>query len=158
MGHTLANGWPMSILTELWDSPSARFFRTSGMLLWLTSHSRNPHALRTAAILESCPGHDNQVSGAVLVVSLRAGELQEICSAKVQKLGERWTILASPCASTRFHQCCVFRTIGAYCGNAIEMQNIIESGMGWAWSVNDLKVSYQLGKIWCLLIQVQNST
>ena len=55
-----------------------------------------------------CLGHDTRIAGGVLVVSVINGELKEVCSAKVRKLGERGrTSLATPCAPTRRISCCI---------------------------------------------------
>ena len=55
-----------------------------------------------------CLGHDTRIAGGVLVVSVINGELKEVCSAKVRKLGERsGPGLAAPCAPTRLVSCCI---------------------------------------------------
>ena len=52
-----------------------------------------------------CLGHDTRIAGGVLVVSVINGELKEVCSAKVRKLGERvgqaWRLHVHPQDATR---------------------------------------------------------
>ena len=52
-----------------------------------------------------CLGHDTRIAGGVLVVSVVNGELKEVCSAKVRKLGERvgqaWRLHVHPQDSSR---------------------------------------------------------
>ena len=52
-----------------------------------------------------CLGHDTRIAGGVLVVSVINGELKEVCSAKVRKLGEcvgkAWRLHVHPQDSSR---------------------------------------------------------
>ena len=52
-----------------------------------------------------CLGHETRIAGGVLVVSVVNGELKEVCSAKVRKLGERvgqaWRLYVHPQDSSR---------------------------------------------------------
>ena len=52
-----------------------------------------------------CLGHDTRIAGGVLVVSVINGEMKEVCSAKVRKLGERvgqaWRLHVHPQDATR---------------------------------------------------------
>ena len=103
-----------------------------------------------------CLGHDTRISGGVLVLSVINGELKEVCSAKVRKLGERvgqaWRLHVHPQDSSR--SACVNRkgevkwnlqdlevpTVEQCVkADALEVQDIRELGLGWAWFVNDLR-------------------
>ena len=103
-----------------------------------------------------CLGHDTRIAGGVLVVSVINGELKEVCSAKVRKLGERvgqaWRLHVHPQDSSR--SAYVNRKgevkwnlqdlevpIVEQCvkEDALELQDIRELGLGWAWFVNDLR-------------------
>ena len=54
-----------------------------------------------------CLGHDNRISGGVLVVSVVNGTLREVCSAKARRFGEKggqsWKLHIRD-SSTRLHQ------------------------------------------------------
>ena len=83
-----------------------------------------------------CLGHDTRIVGGVLVVSVVNGELKEVCSAKVRKLGERvgqaWRLHVHPQDSSR----------SAYVHRKGEVKwNLqdLEVPTGWAWFVNDLR-------------------
>ena len=95
-------------------------------------------------------------AGGVLVVSVVNGELKEVCSAKVRKLGERvgeaWRLHVHPQDSSRAayvnrkgevkwnSQDLDVPTV-EHCvkEDALEIQDIRELGLGWAWFVNDLR-------------------
>ena len=103
-----------------------------------------------------CLGHDTRIAGGVLVVSVINGELKEVCSAKVRKLGERvgqaWRLHVHPQDSSRAAyvnrkgevkwnlQDIEVPTV-EHCvkEDALEIQDIRELGLGWAWFVNDLR-------------------
>ena len=50
---------------------------------------KKPPSLENRGSTGVCLGHDTRIAGGVLVVSVVNGELKEVCSAKVRKLGER---------------------------------------------------------------------
>ena len=103
-----------------------------------------------------CLGHDNRVSGGVLVVSVINGFLREVCSAKVRRLGEKVgqasRLHAHPQNSSKATY--VNSSADVKCSlteievptveqctreDAIEIQDTRELGLGWAWFVNDLR-------------------
>ena len=69
----------------------------------LAMHLRNHPPLRRGST-RVCLG-DTRIAGGVLVVSVVNGELKEVCSAKVRKLGERvgqaWRLHVHPQDSSR---------------------------------------------------------
>ena len=103
-----------------------------------------------------CLGHDTRIAGGVLVVSVINGELKEVCSAKVRKLGERvgqaWRLHVHPQDATRaayvnrkgevkwnLQDIEVPTVEQCVKEDALEVQDIRELGLGWAWFVNDLR-------------------
>ena len=103
-----------------------------------------------------CLGHDTRISGGVLVVSVINGELKEVCTAKVRKLGERvgqaWRLHVHPQDATRaayvnrkgevkwnLQDLDVPTVEQCVKEDALEVQDIRELGLGWAWYVNDLR-------------------
>ena len=103
-----------------------------------------------------CLGHDTRIAGGVLVVSVVNGELKEVCSAKVRKLGERvgeaWRLHVHPQDSSRaayvnrkgevkwnLQDLDVPTVEHCVKEDALEIQDIRELGLGWAWFVNDLR-------------------
>ena len=103
-----------------------------------------------------CLGHDTRIAGGVLVASVINGELKEVCSAKVRKLGERvgqaWRLHVHPQDSTRaafvnrkgevkwnLQDLEVPTVEQCVKEDALEVQDIRELGLGWAWFVNDLR-------------------
>ena len=50
---------------------------------------KKPPSFENRGTTGVCLGHDARIAGGVLVVSVVNGELKEVCSAKVRKLGER---------------------------------------------------------------------
>ena len=50
---------------------------------------KKPPSFENRGTTGVCLGHDTRIAGGVLVVSVVHGELKEVCSAKVRKLGER---------------------------------------------------------------------
>ena len=102
-----------------------------------------------------CLGHDTRIAGGVLVVSVVNGEMKEVCSAKVRKLGERvgqaWRLHVHPQDATRsayvnrkgevkwnLQDLEVPTVEQCVKEDALEVQDIRELGLGWAWYVNDL--------------------
>ena len=92
----------------------------------------------------------------VSVVSVVRGELEEVCSAKVRKLGERvgqaWRLHVHPQDSSRsayvnrkgevkwnLQDLDVPTVEQCVKEDALEVQDIRELGLGWAWFVNDLR-------------------
>ena len=99
-----------------------------------------------------CLGHDTRVAGGVLVVSVVNGELKEVCSAKGERVGEAWRLHVHPQDSSRAayvnHKGEVKWNLQdldvptvEHCvkEDALEIQDIRELGLGWAWFVNDLR-------------------
>ena len=103
-----------------------------------------------------CLGHDTRIAGGVLVVSVVKGELKEVRSAKVRKLGGRvgqaWRLHVHPQDSSRaayvnrkgevkwnLQDLEVPTVEQCVKEDALEVQDIRELGLGWAWFVNDLR-------------------
>ena len=103
-----------------------------------------------------CLGHDSRIAGGFLVVSVVNGELKEVYSAKVRKLGERvgqaWRLHVHPQDSARaayvnragevkwnLQDIDVPTVEQCVKEDALEIQDIRELGLGWAWFVNDLR-------------------
>ena len=123
-----------------------------------------------------CLGHDTRISGGVLVVSVINGEMKEVCTAKVRKLGERvgqaWRLHVHPQDATRaayvnrkgevkwnLQDLDVPTVEQCVKEDALEVQDIRELGLGWAWFVNDQICApfFLPGKTWSLLPhQVKN--
>ena len=99
-----------------------------------------------------CLGHDTRIAGGVLVVSVVNGELKEVCSAKVRKLGERvgqaWRLHVHPQDSSRvayvnrkgevkWNLQDIEVPTAEQCvkEDAIEVQDIRELGLGWLGSL-----------------------
>ena len=95
-----------------------------------------------------CLGHDTRIAGGVLVVSVINGELKEVCSAKVRKLGERvgqaWRLHVHPQDSSRaayvnrkgevrwnLQDLEVPTVEQCVKEDALEIQDIRELGLGW---------------------------
>ena len=103
-----------------------------------------------------CLGHDSRIAGGVLVVSVVNGELKEVCSAKVRNLGEKvgqaWRLHVHPQDSSKaayvnrkgevkwnLQEIEVPTVEQSVREDALEVQDIRELGLGWAWFVNDLR-------------------
>ena len=103
-----------------------------------------------------CLGHDTRIAGGVLAVSVINGELKEVCSAKVRKLGERvgqaWRLHVHPQDASRstyvnrkgdvkwnLQDLDVPTVEQCIKEDALEVQDIRELGLGWAWFINDLR-------------------
>ena len=99
-----------------------------------------------------------ELAGGVLVVSVVNGELKEVYSAKVRKLGERvgqaWRVHVNPQDPSRaaydqtkskgevkwnLQDIDVPTVEQCVKEDALEVQDIRELGLGWAWFVNDLR-------------------
>ena len=50
---------------------------------------KKPPSFENGGVTAVCLGHDSRIAGGVLVVSVVNGDLKEVCSAKVRKLGEK---------------------------------------------------------------------
>ena len=100
--------------------------------------------------------HDSRIARGVLVVSVVNGELKEVCSAKVRNLGEKvgqaWRLHVHPQDSSKaayvnrkgeakwnLQEIEVPTVEQSVCEDALEVQDIRELGLGWAWFVNDLR-------------------
>ena len=123
-----------------------------------------------------CLGHDTRIAGGVLVVSVINGELKEVCSAKVRKLGERvgeaWRLHVHPQDSSRAAyvnrkgevkwnlQDLEVPTV-EHCvkEDALEIQDIRELGLGWAGLGLSMICEhfYRHGKTWNLLHHLQKN-
>ena len=141
------------IRTVSQKSRSTRLYPT--LVTWWSSTklSRNHHPLRIVG--QQWCAWVTRIAGGVLVVSVINGELKEVCSAKVRKLGERvgqaWRLHVHPQDSTRaayvnrkgdvkwnLQNLEVPTVEQCVKEDALEVQDIRELGLGWAWFVNDL--------------------
>ena len=121
-----------------------------------TKHSRSHLPSKIVDQTGVCLGYDTRIAGGVLVVSVINGELKEVCSAKVRKLGERvgqaWRLHVHPQDATRsayvnrkgevkwnLQDLEVPTVEQCVKEDALEVQDIRELGLGWAWYVNDLR-------------------
>ena len=117
---------------------------------------KKPPSFENRGTTGVCLGHDTRIAGGVLVVSVVNGEMKEVCSAKVRKLGERvgqaWRLHVHPQDATRsayvnrkgdvkwnLHDLEVPTVEQCVKEDALEVQDIRELGLGWAWFVNDLR-------------------
>ena len=117
---------------------------------------KKPPSFENRGTTGVCLGHDARIAGGVLVVSVVNGEMKEVCSAKVRKLGERvgqaWRLHVHPQDTTRsayvnrqgevkwnLQDLEVPTVEQCVKEDALEVQDIRELGLGWAWFVNDLR-------------------
>ena len=117
---------------------------------------KKPPSFENRGTTGVCLGHDTSIAGGVLVVSVVNGELKEVCSAKVRKLGERvgqaWRLHVHPQDSSRsayvnrkgevkwnLQDLEVPTVEQCVKEDALEVPDIRELGLGWAWFVNDLR-------------------
>ena len=111
---------------------------------------KKPPSFENRGTTGVCLGHDTRIAGGVLVVP------EEVCSAKVRKLGEKvgqtWRLHVHPQDSSRaayvnrkglvkwsLHDIEVPTVEQCVKEDALEVQDIRELGLGWAWFVNDLR-------------------
>ena len=120
------------------------------------------HAFKKPPLFENrgttgvCLGHDSRIAGGVLVVSVVNGELKEVCSAKVRTLGEKvgqaWRLHVHSQDSSKaayvnrkgevkwsLHEIEVPTVEQCEKEDALEVQDIRELGLGWAWFMDDLR-------------------
>ena len=117
---------------------------------------KKPPSFENRGVTGVCLGHDSRIAGGVLVVSVVNGELKEVCSAKVRNLGEKvgqaWRLHVHPQDSAKaayvnrkgevkwnLHKLEVPTVEQSVREDALEIQDIRELGLGWAWFVNDLR-------------------
>ena len=117
---------------------------------------KKPPSFENRGTTGMCLGHDGRIAGGVLVVSVVNGELKEVCSAKVRTLGEKvgqaWRRHVHPQDMTKaayvnrkgevkwsLHEIEVPTVERCVKEDALEMQDIRELGLGWAWFMNDLR-------------------
>ena len=114
---------------------------------------KKPPSFENRGTTGVCLGHDSRIAGGVLVVSVVNGELKEVCSAKVRTLGEKVGQLhVHPQDSTKatyvnrkgevkwsLHEIEVPTVEHCVKEDALEVQDIRELGLGWAWFMNDLR-------------------
>ena len=117
---------------------------------------KKPPSFENRGTTGVCLGHDTRIAGGVLVVSVANGELKEVCSAKVRKLGEKvgqaWRLHVHPQDSSRsayvnrksevkwnLQHLDVPTVEQCVKEDALEVHDIRELGLGWAWFVNDLR-------------------
>ena len=117
---------------------------------------KKPPSFQNRGAAGVCLGHDNRIAGGALVVSVVNGELKEVCSAKVRNLGEKvvqaWCLHVHPQDSAKaayvnrrgevkwkLHEIEVPTVEQSVREDALEIQDISELGLGWAWFVNDLR-------------------
>ena len=115
-------------------------------------------SLENRGVTGVCLGHDSRIAGGVLVVSVVNGELKEVCSAKVRNLGEKvgqaWRLHVHPQDSSKaahvnrkgevkwnLREIEVPTVEQSVREDPLEVQDIRELGLGWAWLVNDLRAS-----------------
>ena len=116
---------------------------------------KKPPSFENRGVTGVCLGHDSRIAG-VLVVSVVNGELKEVCSAKVrnldEKVGQAWRLHVHPQDSAKaayvnrkgevkwnLHEIEVPTVEQSVREDALEIQEISELGLGWAWFVNDLR-------------------
>ena len=117
---------------------------------------KKPPRFENRGVTGVCLGHDSRIAGGVLVVSVVNGELKEVCSAKVRnlrdKVGQSWRLHVHPQDSTKaayvnrkgevkwnLQEIEVPNAEQSVREDALEIQDIRELGLGWAWFVNDLR-------------------
>ena len=117
---------------------------------------KKPPSFENRGTTGVCLGHDSCIAGGVLVVSVVNGELKEVCSAKVRALGEKigqaWRLHVHPQDSSKaadvnrngdvkwsLHEIEVPTVELCVKEEALEVQDIRELGLGWAWFMNDLQ-------------------
>ena len=117
---------------------------------------KKPPSFENRGTTGVCLGHDSRIAGGVLVVSVVNGELKEVCSAKVRTLGEKvgqaWRLHVHPQGTTKaayvnrkgevkwsLHEIEVPTVEQCVKEDALEVQDIRELGLGWAWFMNDLR-------------------
>ena len=117
---------------------------------------KKPPSFENRGTTGVCLGHDSRIAGGVLVVSVANGELKEVCSAKLPTLGEKvgqaWHLHVHPQDLTKaayvnckgevkwsFHEIEVPTVEQCVKEDALEVQDIRELGLGWAWFMNDLR-------------------
>ena len=128
---------------------------------------RRPPSFENRGTTRVCLGHDSRIAGGVLVASVVNGELKEVCSAKVRTLGEKvgqaWRLHVHPQDTTKaayvnrkgevkwsLHEIEVPTVEQCVKEDALEVQDIRELGLGWAW-LTILEPFYQHGRRWNLL-------
>ena len=138
--------------------PSTRPFRIGDVLVVVHQAFKRPPSFENRGVTGVCFGHDSRIAGGVLVVSVANGELKEVCSAKVRNLGEKvgqaWRLHVHPQDSSKaayvnrkgevkwnLHETEVptVEQSDTVREDALEIQDIRESGLRWAWFVNDLR-------------------
>ena len=116
---------------------------------------KKPPSFENRGVTGLCIGHDNRISGGVLIVSVINGALKEVCSAKVRRLGEKvgqaWLhvhpqdsskaayVNSSGDVKRSLNEIEVPTVEQCTREDATETQDIRELGLGWAWYVNDLR-------------------
>ena len=127
-----------------------------GVVVVMHHAFKKPPSFENRGTTGVCLGHDSRIAGGVLVVSVVNGELKEVCSAKVRTLGEKvgqaWRLHVHPQDMTKaayvnrkgevkwsLHELEVPTVEQCVKEDALEMQDIRELGLGWAWFMNDLR-------------------
>ena len=117
---------------------------------------KKPPSFENRGTTGVCLGHDSRIAGGVLVVSVANRELKEVCSAKVrtlsEKVGQAWRLHVHPQDSAKaayvnrkgevkwsLHVIEVPTVEQCVKEDALEVQDIRELGLGWAWFMNDLR-------------------
>ena len=117
---------------------------------------KKPPSFENRGATGVCLGHDSRIAGGVLVASVVNGELKEVCFAKVRTLGEKvgqaWRLHVHPQDSSKaayvhrkgevkrsLHEIEVPTVEQCVKEDALEVQDVRELGLGWAWFVNDLR-------------------
>ena len=155
-GLMRAGGWHMSTLTESLKFLSKKALPHFGDVVVIHHAFKKPPSFENRGSTGVCLGHDSRIAGGVLVVSVVNGELREVYSAKVRKLGERvgqaWRLHVHPQDSSRaayvnrkgevkwnLQDIEVPTVEQCVKEDALEVQDIRELGLGWASFVNYLR-------------------
>ena len=157
IGRTLAGGWRMYTQTHrVTEIPINKGLPHFGDVVVVHQASKKPPSFENRGVTGVCLGHDSRIAGGVLVVSVVNGELKEVCSAKVRVLGEKvgqaWRLHVHPQDSSKaayvnrkgevkwnLQEIEVPTVEQCVREDALEVQDICELGLGWAWFVNDLR-------------------
>ena len=112
-------------------------------------HAFKKPSFENRGITSVCLGHDTCIAGGVLVVSVVNGELKEVCS---ERVGQAWRLHVHPQDSSRsayvnrkdevkwnLQDLDVPTVEQCVKEDALEVQDIRELRLGWAWFVNDLR-------------------
>ena len=150
-------GWLRAHAPGSLKSPSVKALPHFGDVVVMHYAFKKPPFFENRGTTGVCLGHDSRIAGGVLVVSVVNGELlKEVCSAKVRTLGEKvgqaWRLHVHPQDSSKaayvnrkgevkwsLQEIEVPTVEQCVKEDALEVQDIRELGLGWAWFMNDLR-------------------